>query len=68
MLNNYKTKISLEHYGIKFSAEMNGDSNYNEIMEAFDGLMIAAGYSRNWLLEFCKQYVEQNELTDQDDD
>jgi hypothetical protein len=68
MLNNEKTKLSFEHYGMKFSVEMPGDSNYSEVMEAFDGLMIAAGYSRNWLLEFCKQYVEQNELTDQDND
>jgi hypothetical protein len=51
-----------------FSVEMPASSDYTQVMEAFDGLMIAAGYSKQWLLEFCKEYVDTNEAQIEDND
>lgn len=68
MFKNNKTKISLEHYDMMLSAEMPASSSYTEVMDAFNGLMISAVYSKEWLLEFCKEYVEANEYQTKEND
>jgi hypothetical protein len=68
MFKNNKTKISLEHYDMTLSAEMPASSSYTEVMDAFNGLMISAGYSKEWLLEFCNEYVEANEYQTKEND
>jgi hypothetical protein len=50
------------------SVEMPASSSYTEVMDAFNGLMISAGYSKEWLLEFCKEYVEANEYQTKEND
>lgn len=68
MFKNHKTKLSLEHYDMMLSAEMPAESDYTQVMDAFNGLMISAGYSKQWLLEFCKEYVETEEYQTKDND
>ena len=52
-------KLSLTSHGKTFSAELNWDSTFNEILQALVGLGVAATYSHVGILETMQNFAEE---------
>jgi hypothetical protein len=62
-----KKVITLTSFtGVKVSVDLPWDSTAQEVMEAFEAMMICVGFSKDWLKRFCEDYLEQNGETEND--
>jgi hypothetical protein len=53
-------KITIENHGQKFTAEFNHfDTTVEEVLDAFIGLMVAAGYYLDSIEEYIKERANE---------
>lgn len=60
------TLLTLSHAGRKFSATLDWDANIDDVLYAFYGLSIAAGYDPGSLLEEMREFSTKR-LPDEED-
>lgn len=57
-MNTDNTKLTLEHDGKKYTAELNWDCGCEDLLDAFLGLTVCATYSYKNMLETMKEWAE----------
>jgi hypothetical protein len=56
---NQKTKMTVEHYGIKFSIEMeHSDISSIEALEMLASLMYSMSFSQQQIIEAMEEYLD----------
>lgn len=63
MIHSHKihkpTKLTIEHYDNVVSAEVPWVTNLDDIMQVFEGMIVAIGFSKNSLDDWAKERVEE---------
>ena len=57
-MNTDNTKLTLEHDGKKYTAELNWDCGCEDLLDAFLGLTVCATYPYKNMLETMKEWAE----------
>lgn len=61
MKDDYKPFVlTIEAHGKRFSGEIHWDCSTTDVMDVMKGLMIAAGFSEEWLENYCGCWAEEN--------
>ena len=58
-MNTDNTKLTLEHDGKKYTAELNWDCGCEELLDAFLGLSVCATYPYRTMLETMYQWSKE---------
>lgn len=53
------TKLTLESHGKKYTAELNWDCGFDNLLDAFLGLGVCATYPYKGMLETMKEWAEE---------
>ena len=58
-MNTENTKLTLEHDGKKYTAELNWDCGCEELLDAFLGLSVCATYPYRTMLEIMHDWSKE---------